>query len=100
MPFSFYSAGERLHSFQDILLPGHEKEVFTAELLARAQAQGLPVPLLVERALQRTSQSSMPSAHTTSDRVNALRTWAASHPDTPPLPDAAIRRESLYGDRG
>jgi hypothetical protein len=80
-------------------LPTDEKKVFTVEILAHAQARGLPLPLLFEQALKRKSHSSKPSL-SAAERVSALRDWAASHPITPLLSDEAIRRENLYPDRG
>jgi hypothetical protein len=69
------------------------------ELLARAWAHGVPVPLYGERALHEHAPNAG-AALPASERVRALREWAESHPITPPLSDDAISRESLYGDRG
>jgi hypothetical protein len=78
-------------------LPADEKEVFTVELIAHAQAQGLPLKSFFEQAMLRQSGSVSLAGPA---RVKALREWAASHPITPPLSDEAIGREGLYADRG
>ena len=81
-------------------LPAAEKEVFTVELLAHAQAQGLPVPLYVERALHHRAESGKTTL-SPAERAAAFRSWAESHPrNTLVLSDEAISRETIYSDRG
>jgi HicB family len=69
-----------------------------AGLAARAGAQGLSVDQFVEKFLreQFTGSPSISAA----ERAEAWRELSARYPDTPPLPDAAVTRESIYGDRG
>jgi hypothetical protein len=86
-----------LEEFQS--LPADEKEVFTVELLARAEAQGLPVPRYVGRLRQRNAENANRGLSPT-ERIRILREWAQSHPITPLLSDEAISRESIYGTRG
>jgi hypothetical protein len=81
-------------------LPTAEKEVFTVELLAHARAQGLPVPLYVERALHPQAGGVKPTL-SPDEHAAAFRSWAENHPHTTPvLSDEAISRETIYSDRG
>jgi hypothetical protein len=75
-----------------------EKESLAVEIIAHAQAQGVPLPLIFRQVLGRAEEPNPPLSP--SERVKALREWAASHPLTPPLSDEAISRENLYSDRG
>lgn len=59
-------------------LPAAEKEAFTVELLAHAQAQGLPVPLYVERASRlHNGETLSPSDINTEERLRRARTAGA-----------------------
>ena len=59
-------------------LPAAEKEAFTVELLAQAQAQGLPVPLYLERALRlHSGERFSPSAVSAEERLRRARTAGA-----------------------
>jgi plasmid stability protein len=69
-----------------------------AGLAARASAHGISVDQFVEQFL-REQFSGSPSL-SASERAAAWRELSASYPDTPPLSDCAVTRESIYGDRG
>jgi len=78
-----------------------EPEV-ASKIEARARKRGVSVDVylreLIEAELPATEQA---NGLTPQDKVNLLREWAASHSlDTPILPDEAISRESIYGERG
>jgi len=69
-----------------------------AGLLAMAEARGMSlaqyVEVVVESSVRRQSQMSP------GERAAAWVESAKRFPDTPPLPDEAISRESIYADRG
>ena len=69
--------------------------------LAEAQAKGLSLDELVGNLLLSLQPS--PPAHALSPEewVREFRAWVASHAgNTVVLPDAAMERESIYGDHG
>ena len=71
-----------------------------AGLLEQAAAQGLPLSQYLERLLREKIPARSGLAATPAERVAAWRDSVIGLPDTPPLSDEAISRESIYGDRG
>ena len=69
-----------------------------AKYAAEASVRGVPLERYVRDRL--IAQVPAPLDMTPRERARALRAWAKSHRATPPLSDAAIRRESIYGERG
>ena len=69
-----------------------------AKYAAEASVRGLPLERYVRDRL--IAQAPAPLDMTPRERARALREWAESHRATPPLSDDAIRRESIYGERG
>jgi hypothetical protein len=69
-----------------------------AKYAAEACAKGVPLERYVRDHL--IAQAPAPLDMTPQERARALREWAKSHRATPPLSDDAIRRESIYGERG
>lgn len=69
-----------------------------AGLLAQAQARGLSLEAYLEQVLQERSRSLAPQSPDAAERAGLFETWAHGHPLTPPLPDAALRRENLIRD--
>jgi len=70
-----------------------------ADLAARAEAQGLPLP----ECLQQLLREQVPVRNGTlspSQRAALWRESVKGLPHTPPLSDEAISRESIYGDHG
>jgi hypothetical protein len=67
-----------------------------AGLAERASALGVSVSEYVERLL-REQLSGAPSL-SAAERAAAWRELSGRYPHTPPLPDSAISRESIYGD--
>ena len=65
---------------------------------AEAQARG--VPLEQHPTSRLIDQAPAALAMTPRERARAFVEWAESHPDTPPLSDEAISRESIYAKRG
>lgn len=70
-----------------------------ADLVTQARARGLDLTQYVERLL-REQVSPSPAALSPADRAKSWRESVQGLPDTPPLSDEAISRESIYGDRG
>jgi hypothetical protein len=76
-----------------------------AGLLAQAKAEGLPLPVYVQRLLQiQFPQTQFPAGATAlmtpAERAAARRESVVGLPHTPPLSDQAISRESIYADPG
>src|SRR5580692_10782667 len=77
-----------------------EQERILQEALRQGRFQS------VEQALEEAIQSIVPGRNTQpalspAERAAAFRLWAESHPHTTPvLSEEAIRRESIYSDRG
>lgn len=68
-------------------------------LSARAGQLGLSLnDLLQELANREAAALSVPTL-SGDEKAEAFLAWADSFPDTPPLSDDAISRESLYPDR-
>lgn len=66
-------------------------------LSAQARAHGMPLPQYVEQILREQVPPAAP--HTPAQRATAWRESVQNLPDTAPLPDEAMKRESFYGDR-
>lgn len=71
-----------------------------AELLAQANAQGLDLPQYVEHVLRERVPPRTASSNSPAERAKGWRESARDLPNTPPLSDDAISRESIYRDRG
>ena len=69
-----------------------------AGLLTQAQARGLSLEAYLEQVLQERSRSLAPPSSDPAERARSFETWAHNHPLTPPLSDAAVRRENLIRD--
>jgi hypothetical protein len=69
-----------------------------AKYAAEASVRGVPLERYVRDRL--IAQAPAPLDMTPQERARALREWAKSHRATPPLSDDAVRRESIYGERG
>jgi predicted transcriptional regulator len=70
-----------------------------AALVALAKAQGLAVPQYVQRVLEeRVSVRALELSP--AERAAAWRSSADDLPLSPPLSEAAISRDSIYGARG
>jgi hypothetical protein len=69
--------------------------------LAEAQSKGLSLDELV-RNLLLSQQPSPPAPELSPEEwIREFRAWVASHAgNTVVLPDAAMERESIYGDHG
>ena len=71
-----------------------------AGLLAEAETEGLPLPQYVQRLLLNHFPLGASTAMSPQDRAAAWRESVNGLPQTPPLSDQAISRESIYADRG
>jgi hypothetical protein len=71
-----------------------------AGLLAQAKAEGLPLPIYVQRLLQTQFPAVATALMTPAERAAAWRESVVGLPHTPPLSDQAISRESIYGAPG
>lgn len=79
-----------------------------AGLLAQAQAQGLDIPRYVENVLRREAMAHSPAEVfrpaaelSSEERLKHLQKFLDSHAgNTVVLPNEAMERESIYGDRG
>jgi hypothetical protein len=71
-----------------------------AGLLAQAKAEGLPLPIYVQRLLQTQFPAGATTVMTPAERAAAWRESVVGLPHTPPLSDQAISRESIYGAPG
>ena len=69
-----------------------------AGLIAQAQARGLSLEAYLEQVLRERSDAVRVTQGGRKEKAQAFRTWAHSHPATPPLSDEAIRRENLIRD--
>lgn len=70
------------------------------DLAARAQARGISLSdYLQEMAAREAARLPVRAGSTGEERAKAFLEWAESFPDTPPLSDEAISRESMYPDR-
>jgi len=73
-----------------------------SDMLAQADVEGLPVGeylqgLLSRQVSARSGKSKLPAE----EWIRRFETWLASHSgSTVVLPDAAMEREAIYGDRG
>ena len=70
-----------------------------AGLLAQASAEGLPLPILVQRLIREQFPVTLKTFALPADRAAAWRESVVGLPHTPPLSDQAISRESIYSDR-
>ena len=68
--------------------------------LAEAQAKGLSLDELVRNLLLSMQLPSPAPAISPEEWIREFRAWVASHAGTVVLPDAAMERESIYGDHG
>jgi hypothetical protein len=71
-----------------------------ADLVAQARAHGLDLPQFVEHLLREHLRLRARSALSPAEQAAAWRESTRGLPHTPPLSDDAIRRESVYGNRG
>lgn len=73
-----------------------------SEIQARAQERGMSVDVyLLELMTKDVIKVETGTEFSARERVRSLREWAAEHnANTPLLSDAAIRRDSIYGERG
>jgi hypothetical protein len=71
-----------------------------AGLLAQAEARGLPLPQYVQHLLREQFPAGAGAPSSAAERAAAWRESVRGLPHTPPLPDEAISRENIYGDRG
>ncbi|MGB6691417.1 MAG: hypothetical protein WBE76_26580 [Terracidiphilus sp.] len=70
-----------------------------AGLISQARAQGLEVPQYVELVLRDQVQFGTKVGLSPAEREREWRESIKSLPQTPPLSDEAISRESIYSDR-
>jgi len=71
-----------------------------ADLAAQAKAQGLSLTEYLRRLLEEKATSRGGCAFSPQERANLWRDSVKDLPDTKPLPDAAISRETIYNTRG
>lgn len=71
-----------------------------ADLIARARAQGLELQQYLEQILREQVAPQVGSGLSPAERADAWRQSTRNLPQTPPLSDDAISRDSIYGDRG
>ncbi len=70
-----------------------------ARLSAQAQARGLSLDGYLEWLIQEHSQALDVAAPSAEEWQREVDSWVDSFPDTPLIPDEALRRENLYPDR-
>jgi len=70
------------------------------DLLAQARAQGLDLAQYVEHVLREHIPPKASPALSPAELAEAWRQSTRGLPHTPPLPNDAISRENIYGDRG
>jgi len=73
---------------------------FEALLAAKAQAQGVTLPEYLRRLLEDQTSGGKEAGMSPAERAAAWRDSVRGLPDTPPLSDEAICRESIYDARG
>jgi hypothetical protein len=71
-----------------------------AELVAQGRAQGLDLPQYVEHVLREHVLRRPDVGPSPAERAEAWRQSTRGLPNTPPLSDDAVSRESIYGNRG
>ena len=71
-----------------------------ADLIAQARTHGLELPQYAEHLLREQVPPRAGSGLSPAERAAAWRESTRGLPHTTPLPDDAISRESIYGDRG
>lgn len=79
-------------------LPSSVAEAYAAE----AQARGLTLDALVREVLLARQSVLAPAEMTPEEWVKEFQAWTRSHAadDLPILPDEAINRDFIYGERG
>jgi len=70
-----------------------------SSLVAQAEARGLPLAQYVEYILREQVSLHADAALSPAERAAAWRESVKGLPNTSPLSDEAISRESIYGDR-
>jgi hypothetical protein len=71
-----------------------------ASLATQAAALGVPLAEHLRRLLEAQAGASKPTRKTPEERAKHWRESVAGLPDTKPLSDEAISRESIYAERG
>jgi hypothetical protein len=71
-----------------------------ASLSAQAAARGVTLAEHLRRLLAEQAGAPKPTRKTPEERAKHWRESVAGLPDTKPLSDEAISRESMYGERG
>lgn len=71
-----------------------------ANLAAQAEAQGIPLPEYLRHVLEEQASAGAGSPLLPEERATVWRESVKGLPDTKPLSDKAISRESIYAARG
>jgi hypothetical protein len=71
-----------------------------AKLTEQAAKAGVPLGQHLRRMIEQYVDVPLPSPKTPAERARHWRESVANLPDTTPLSDEAMSRESMYGDRG
>jgi hypothetical protein len=81
-----------------------------AALIAQAAARGLTVEQWLEQIAEQLAeaqpdsiarlQETNPKGTNPNERARAFEQWARNHPNRPPLPESAFRRENMLRDVG
>jgi hypothetical protein len=71
-----------------------------ANLAAQAAAQGIPLPEYLQHLLEERAAAGKENPLSPQERANFWRDSAGGLPDTKPLSDEAISRETIYAGRG
>lgn len=71
-----------------------------ANLAAQAAAQGVPLPEYLRHLLEEKASAGRGNTLSPGERATAWRESVKGLPDTKPLSDEAISRESIYSARG
>ena len=71
-----------------------------ANWAVQARAHGLDLTQYLEQLLKEQAPNRAVQQRSPVECANAWRDFSLGLPDTPPLSDEAISRESIYGDRG